>query len=128
MSLLDRWRYLAEVGALIPCTQMRLDARDGEASIVTGHGTIRVVSAAKYEYTLYGIPEDVGHTLRCLNRQQENPYDGLMRFRLNVVDDKGNELNAGWTIPKAEPGDADWTFTGEIESLWFDDAPAAEVG
>lgn len=130
MFLLDRWRRLTEVGTVIPCAEMRLDARDREAPIVIGRGEIRVVSPATYRYTVRGIPDDVGHTLRCLNRQSENPYDGLMRFRLNAVDGEGKELNAGWTIPKVQPGDrsADWVFTGDVESLWIDDLPAAEVG
>jgi hypothetical protein len=44
--LLDRWRRLTEVGTVIPCTEMRLDARDWEAAIVTGRGEIRAVSPA----------------------------------------------------------------------------------
>lgn len=129
MSLLDRWRHLAEVGTIITCPEMTLDARDWENPIVRGRGEIRVTSTATFDYALRGVPDDAGHTLDCLNRQRGKPYDGLMRFRLNVIDDEGKSLGAGWTIPKVEPGDNgnDWTFTGETESLWADDHPAAEV-
>jgi hypothetical protein len=66
---------------------MRLDARDWDPSIFRGSGEIRVTTPTTFTYTLDGTPNDVGHTLHCLTPQRDNSYDGLMRFRLNVVDD-----------------------------------------
>jgi hypothetical protein len=130
MSLLDRWRRFAQVGTVIECPAMRLDARDWEDPVVVGSGEIRVKSASAFEYVLRGVPKDVGHVLRCLHRQQVNRYDGLMRMRLNVTDDAGVSIGAGWTVPEVKPGmrGEAWTFTGETESLWMDDDKAGEVG
>ena len=130
MSLLDPWRHLADVGTVIPCREMRLDARDWEKPIICGGGEVRVASDAAFSYVICGVPEDVAHTLRSLHRQRENPYDGLMRFRLSVVDEAGRHLGFGWTVPRFERGkDVEtWTFSGETEGVWVDDEHAGEEG
>ncbi len=108
---------------------MWLDAQDWEPSIVIVSGKIVVSSPTRFTYTLQGMPEDVGLTLRSLNRQRDSPYDGLKRFRLRAVDDRGNALSLGRTIPNVNTeGGEPWIFTGDTESIWADDPPADYVG
>ena len=56
MRLLDRWPSLAEVGTLISRPEMRLDACDWEAPIVTGRGQIHVMSPATSSTSCVGFP------------------------------------------------------------------------
>lgn len=129
-SLLTPWRHFATVGTVIECPEMRLDARDGQPPIVVGAGEISVVSLETFRFTLRGKPVDLRHTLRALNKQCQDPYDDLARFRLRATDVLGNALNGGWTVPDFyhAGGDSDWTFAGEIENLCLDTGPAPASG
>jgi hypothetical protein len=78
---------------------MELLAGDWEPSVVKGSGEIRFNSPNSFEYTLTGMPEDIAYTLKQLQRQRDNPYDGLKRSRLVANAADGIEFSAGWTIP-----------------------------
>lgn len=120
-SLLDRWRTLAIAPQTIAFPRMELLAGDWEPSIVKGSGEISFSSPRSFQYTLTGIPEDIGYTLQQIQRQRDNPYDGLKRFRLVATTADGVEFSAGWTIPRLEAGDIAWTFTGDCDGLMTDD-------
>lgn len=122
-SVLDRWRHLAVAPQSIAFPNMELLAGDWEPSIVKGSGEIRFNSPDSFEYTLTGVPEDIAYTLQQLQRQRDNPYDGLKRFRLVANAADGMEFSAGWTIPSLNTGDTAWTFTGECDGLMTNDSP-----
>lgn len=119
--ILDRWRHLAAAPQTIAFPEMELLARDWEPSIVRGSGEIRFNSTRSFEYALTGVPEDIAYTLRQLQRQRDNPYDGLNRFRLVATAPDGTEFSAGWTIPDLTTDEKAWTFSGECDGLMTDD-------
>lgn len=127
MSFVDRLKPFAEVGAVVSCAEMTLLAGDHQPPIVMGVGEIVVHSTTSFRYRLQGVPEDVAHVLRTLNRIRADPYDGRLRERLEVRTEDDTRLHCGWTIPNMEPGDAgvDWIFTGNFDALTLhDDGPA----
>ena len=119
----------AEVGAVIACPQMILLAGDHEPPVVVGAGEIVVGSTSSFQYRIQGLPEDVIHAVRSLNRIRGNPYDGTLRERLEAVTEDGTRLLCGWTIPNVQPGDEDkdWVFTGEIDAITLDDNDPTEL-
>lgn len=121
-SVLDRWQHLAVAPQSIAFPNMELLAGEWEPSVVRGGGEIRFNSPNSFEYTLTGVPEDIAYTLQQLQRQRDNPYDGLRRFRLVANAADGIEFSAGWTIPSLKTGDTAWTFTGECDGPMTDDA------
>jgi hypothetical protein len=130
MSVVDRLLHFATVGTVIPCPEMTLLAADHDPPIVVGTGEVTVLTSRSFGYTLRGTPDDVGHALRSLRRIDKNPYDGLLRERLMVMTADGLSLSGGWTIPKVHVPDgvAEWTFTGEVESLSFHEDGAFDAG
>ena len=106
---------------MIACRQMTLLAGDHEPPVVVGEGEITVLTTTSFEYTLRGLPADVGHALRSVRRIEDDPYNGLLRQRLIATTSDGVELTGGWTIPRVHLGedDGEWEFRGEIESLSF---------
>lgn len=126
MAFVDRLKRFAEVGAVIPCRQMTLLAGDHEPPVVVGTGQIVVHSTSSFRYRIEGVPEDIGHALRTLNRIREDPYDGRLRERLAATTDDGAQLHCGWTIPRVDPGDHGeaWIFAGDFEAITIhDDGP-----
>ncbi|MDB5575698.1 MAG: hypothetical protein JWR80_874 [Bradyrhizobium sp.] len=104
---------------------MELLAGDWEPPIVKGRGEILFVSLRRFEYTLTGMPEDPLYTDRQLQRQRDNNYDGLRRFRLRGVAADATDYMAGWTIPAVSIGPEAWTFSGTCEGLFTDDTAIA---
>jgi hypothetical protein len=86
-----------------------------------GVGEVRMTSPNEFSFVLRGTPADLSYAHEEVRRQQENPYDGLARFRLVGVDRDGLEWSLGWTIPRIEIGEASWTFEGEVDGLWPND-------
>lgn len=128
MSLLDRLQRFAEVGTVIACPSMTLLAGDHELPVVVGSGEIVVNSTTSFRYRVQGMPEDLGHALRTLNRIHQAPYDGRLRERLEAVAEDGTRLHCGWTIPEVDPGERgeDWIFTGEFDAVTVnDDGPTS---
>lgn len=118
---IERLRRFSDVGAVIPCSQMTLLAGDHEPPVVVGEGEITVRTTTSFGYTLRGLPEDIGHALRSLNRIEADPYNGLLRERLTATTGDGVELAGGWTIPKVHiPEDGgNWVFRGVIDAVSF---------
>lgn len=127
MPFVDRMERFAAVGAIIRCPEMILRAGDHQPPVVVGVGEFVVHSTTSFCYRIQGMPEDVGHALRALNRIRADPYDGRLRERLEVRTEDGTQIQCGWTMPNVELGDqgGDWIFTGEFEALTVsDDGPA----
>ncbi|MBR9973338.1 hypothetical protein [Magnetospirillum sulfuroxidans] len=128
MTILDRLQRFAEVGTVITCSKMTLLAGDNEPPLVVGSGEVVVSSETSFCYRIQGVPEDIGHALRTLNRIQQDPYDGCLRERLEAVAEDGTRLLCGWTIAKVDPGGhgEDWIFSGEFDSIIVtNDGPTA---
>ena len=126
MTFVERLKRFGEIGAIIRCSEMVLLAGDHEPPMVVGAGEIVVQSATSFEYRLKGMPSDLGHALKTLNRIRADPYDGRLRERLHATTPDNVKLFCGWTIPKVSIGDAsdDWTFTGTFDALTIhDDGP-----
>lgn len=122
---LERWRHLLVAPQTLICPKMTLNSGDHEPPIVEGSGEIRFVSPAEFEFTLNGTPADISYCLRQLNRQRDNPYDGLLRFRLVVKDAAGVEYAAGWTVPELNTDGELWVFAGESNGLVTQDEATA---
>lgn len=121
MTIVDRLKQLAELGAVISCSEMTLLAGDHDPPVVVGEGEIAVSTSTTFRYSLRGIPEDLGHAMRSLTRIHTDPYDDRLRERLTVTTAEGLSLMAGWTIPNVHIPDTDgpWHFTGEVDALSF---------
>lgn len=117
LATLDRWRPFLESPRTITFPHMELIGRDFEPPLVVGSGEVRIPTLNRFEYTLRGLPQDLGHTLQSLRYQQENPYDGLARFRLTGTDSEGVEWSLGWTVPRVDAGKDSWTLTGRLDGL-----------
>lgn len=124
MATLDRWRELVATPKTLVFPRLELLGRDHAPSIVAGSGEVRMESPTDFTFTLTGSPSDVKYALAETNRQKENPYDGLARFRLVGTDTAGVNWAGGYTVPQIEVRSAAWTFTGEIEGLITDDKSA----
>lgn len=119
MRFVERLRPYSVVGTVIPCPSMTLEAGDHEPPVMEGAGEIVVQSATNFGFRLRGIPDDLGHAMRTLNRRRHDPYDGLLRERLRVTTQDGTVLHCGWTEPKVQVADTDrvWTIDGNFEDL-----------
>jgi hypothetical protein len=130
MTVADRWKHLAQTGQTIPCRSMTLLAGDHEPSVVEGIGHLVVQSPMSIGYELRGMPLDLGHAMRSLNRIRSDAYNGLLRQRLEVISDDGLKIGCGWTIPKVHVPDTggDWTFSGDVEALMMYEAGISTAG
>ena len=129
MSFPDRLARFAQLGTVIPCSEMTLLAGDHEPPLVVGSGEITVHSHRSFRYRMAGVPQDIAHALRSLNRIEHDPYDGRLRERLDVITKDGTRLNCGWTIPHVDLEDfaGEWIFTGQVDVLAADDiGPSAQ--
>ena len=122
MLTLDRWRQFLVTPKTLIFPHMELIGYDHAPPIVVGVGEVRMRSLNEFTYSLTGTPADIGYALREMNRQHENPYDGLALFRLVGTDSDGIKWTGGYTRPRLDRQDAQWTFTGTIESLAADEA------
>jgi hypothetical protein len=79
-------------------------------------------SLDRFEFTLKGLPEDLGYALSEIERQRRNRYDGMERFRLRGVDREKREWSFGWTtLYHVRGGDDVWEFVGEAQGLFLRD-------
>jgi len=83
--VLDRWRHLVPAPQTIACSELELMSGDWEPPIVKGTGEIRFTSLNDFAYALIGTPDDPAYCRAQLQRQRDQPYDGLKRFRLTAV-------------------------------------------
>ncbi len=119
-ATLDRWRPFLRAPQTLAFPRLALMGRDHAPLIVEGSGEVRIPSLNRFEYTLKGIPSDIAYALRSRRRMDEDPYDGLARFRLVGTDVAGREWTFGYTKPTVEIGDVDgdeWTFAGHLDGL-----------
>jgi len=130
MATLDRWRTFLVTPQTLAFPHLKLIGRDGAPPIVVGSGEIRMPSLDRFEFTLKGLPRDVGYAFSEIQRQRRNRYDGRERFRLRGADLKGAQWSMGWvTLGQVEPGNDIWTFVGETDGLFphcASDAVASE--
>jgi hypothetical protein len=121
MATLDRWRPFLDYPQTINFPHLELIGHDDAPPIIVGAGEVRVISPNEFAYTVTGIPTDIPYIFKEINRQRDNPYDALARFRLTGTDAHGIAWSGGWTIPRVAHGSTNWTFTGDIDSLVTDD-------
>lgn len=124
MATLDRWRPFLSTPKTLSFPQLELIGRDFSPPIVVGSGEVRMPTLNHFEYSLAGVPADLGYFFEAFREQRENPYDGLARFRLRGVDAEGEDWALGWTVPRFEAGEDDeddWTFTDRLDGLMVDD-------
>jgi hypothetical protein len=126
---LDRWRGLLETPQTIFFRKLTLQGRDHDPPLVEGSGEVRLPTLGRIEFTLRGQPADIGAFLRAIKDHEDHPFDGLTRMRLTGTDADGVEWSLGWTWPKYDMGDTDWTFVGDLEALHPHDpaAPRSEI-
>lgn len=117
MSNLDDLTRFLTGPVTLACHRMTLLCRDFEPALVEGSGTFTIVNEREFEYRLTGTPADLGHAMHVINRAREDRYDTLSQFRLILVDENGDEWNAGWTMPEFNVGDDGWTFSGTCDAL-----------
>ncbi|MGA8498336.1 MAG: hypothetical protein WB764_22810 [Xanthobacteraceae bacterium] len=102
--------------------RMELKGYDHAPPIVVGTGEVHMNSMGEFAYSLTGTPADIPYAFREMNRQRENPYDGLAMFRLVGDDLAGIKWAGGYTNPRPDVRGTQWTFTGTFESLTADDS------
>jgi hypothetical protein len=117
MATLDQWRRFINTPTTLFFPRLQLIGRDHAPPIVIGSGEVRMLSPNHFSFTLVGVPTDVGYALKELRLQQENPYDGLARPRLEGIDSDGINWAGGYTIPRLDVSGDAWRFEGEINSL-----------
>lgn len=100
--------------AVFSFPHMELLARDHEPPIIAGEGELRIVSEREFTYEIRGMPPDLGHTLRAINRLREDRYDGLNPFRLEMRDAQGQIWSGGWTTPEVDVDGASWRIWGAV--------------
>lgn len=116
MSELDRFSDYLHKSIALTCS-MKLLTRDFEPPLAEGAGTVNAAPFQNFEYTMSGLPPDLGHSLRSLNRLRAHPYDVQNQFRLILTDEAGIEWNGGWTIPIVNTEPSSWCFEGTFGSL-----------
>lgn len=120
MPVLDRLMSYLHGPISIRCPRMVLLARDHEPSLAEGEGVFEIVSATEFQYRMIGRPVDLSHTLHCLNRQRENRYDPLSRFRIEMTDSEGQNWEGGWTVPAIDFDSEPWVFSGTCNAFSTD--------
>lgn len=119
MATLDRWRRFLVTPRTLLFPRLELIGHDWAPPIVVGSGEIRMPTFDRFEFTLEGLPDDLGYALSEIERQRRNRYDGLERFRLRGVDRDKGEWSFGWTtLRHVWGGDRGWTFVGEAQGLF----------
>ncbi len=117
MSQIDRLNPYLQGPVTIRAPKMTLLARDFEPPLVEGEGEFEIVSEREFRYRMTGLPVDLKHSLHALNRERDEPYDPLNRFRLLMTDPDGTEWMGGWTVPDVNPGGDQWVLQGTVQSL-----------
>lgn len=117
MSQIDRLNPYLQGPVTIRTPKMTLLARDFEPPLVEGEGEFEIVSEREFRYRMTGLPVDLKHSLHALNRERDEPYDPLNRFRLVMTDADGTEWMGGWTVPDVDPDGDQWVLQGTVQSL-----------
>lgn len=117
MSNLDDLTPFLHGPVTLTCPRMVLLCRDHEPYLVEGAGTFSIINDTDFEYRLIGVPADLSHAMRVLQREREARYEPLTQFRLLLWDRDGREWNAGWTVPNVQISEDEWVFTGECITL-----------
>ncbi|WP_323131106.1 MULTISPECIES: hypothetical protein [Sinorhizobium] len=117
MSQIDRLTPFLLGPFTIRCPKMALLARDLEPPLAEGEGEFEIVSEREFRYRMTGLPVDLKHSLHALNRERDEPYEPLNRFRLVMTDADGKEWMGGWTAPDVDPDGDQWVLTGTCDSL-----------
>ena len=136
MGTLDYWEArLTAVPSTIDCVKMHLLGRDSAQPVFTGPGHIDIRSTTAIDFTMYAVPADEAHAIRCLSRAHKNPYQARDQFVLVATDYQGTEWNCGWTQPELKGWpNIGWPLTGRINSLvtrvkghWVSDQSSVEL-
>ncbi|MCZ4432040.1 hypothetical protein O3S81_20225 [Agrobacterium sp. SOY23] len=117
MSQIDRLNPYLHGPVTIRAPKMTLLARDFEPPLAEGEGVFELVSEREFRYRMTGLPVDLNHSLQALNRERDEPYDPLNRFRLVMTDADGTEWMGGWTVPDVDPDGDQWVLQGTVQSL-----------
>lgn len=117
MSQIDRLNPYLQGPVTIRAPKMTLLARDFEPPLAEGEGEFEIVSEREFRYRMTGLPVDMKHSLQALNRERDEPYDPLNRFRLVMTDADGTEWMGGWTVPDVDPDGDQWVLQGTVQSL-----------
>lgn len=96
---------------------MALLARDFEPPLAEGEGELEIVSEREFRYRMTGLPPDLKHSLHALNRERNEPYEPLNRFRLVMTGADGIEWMGGWTTPYIDADGDQWVLKGTVQSL-----------
>jgi hypothetical protein len=117
MSQIDRLTPFLLGPVTIRCPKMALMARDFEPPLAEGEGELEIVSEREFRYRMTGLPADLKHSLHALNRERDEPYEPLNRFRLVMTDADGTEWMGSWTVPHVDPDGDRWVLKGTVPSL-----------
>jgi len=93
--LLDQWEHFAATPQTLDFPEMTLLCGDREDPLVVGAGTISLNSPHRFDYAIKGKPNDPRYAYEQLQRQEANPYQPTMRFRLEATDETGLEFAGG---------------------------------
>lgn len=121
-SILDEWQHLAAWPQTLNFPTMTLLCRDWEEPLIVGRGTVTAIDPFSFEFKIQGTPTEPRYTAQQLQRQKEDPYQPLLRFRLIATDETGREFACGWTVPEVQHNRKtnEWTFSGQCDGLMFD--------
>jgi len=102
------------------------------------HGDVLAIGAGKvlldrfgdFDFEFEGHTTDRKEFCEFVSYHKQNPYDGLARLRLVVVDTNGEEIHCGYTSPdNMSLGEGtDLKCSGRVEGLHLDAPAFAEVG
>lgn len=123
------WLAISALESSFACPEMRLLGRLAEV-LATGAGKIFLDSFGDFHFELAGKTTDLEGFEEFVSYHQQNPYDGLARFRLVVVDASGQEIHCGYTASDdiTLGRDESLRCSGPVEGLILDSPGFAEIG
>lgn len=69
MATLDRWQVFLVTPRILLFPRLELIGHDWAPPIVVGSGEIRMPSLDRFEFTLEGMPDDLGYALSEIERR-----------------------------------------------------------
>jgi len=108
---------------------MRLLGWQGEV-LGIGSGIVRLDTFGDFDFGFEGHSTDRQQFCQFTSYQQRNPYEGQARLRLVVVDQSGEEIHCGYTVPEnLSLGEGtDLRCSGSVDGLHLDAPACANVG
>ncbi len=108
---------------------MRLLGRWGE-TLVDGSGQIHLDQFGDFHFELTGKVTNQRELRQFIAEHRNNPYDGLGRFRLVVVNSTGQQLHCGFATTSSMIFDNETSFKclGLVEGLSLDAPSIGKVG